>query len=290
MTRPSKTAFLAGAATAAAMLLAALPAAAAETIAYSYDARGRLVQVARSTSGTATTTSYGFDKADNRLSKTVSGGTPPPPAGPTLSVADASGPEGGDIVFTVTKTGSAAASTYWHFGDISAAWGSDYVLGGSGFLEWGPNETTKTITATALNDSVAEPSETFRIYLYNSSGAAIAREGIGTITGPSAPPTLSVADAAGPEGSNLVFTVTKTGSGAASAYWHFGDISASYQSDYLPEGSGFLEWGPNETTKTITVAALNDSITEPAETFRVFLYNPSGAAIAREGIGTISGP
>lgn len=59
---------------------AAAPAAAAETIAYSYDARGRLVQVARSgTVNNGVVTTYAHDKADNRVTKTTSGSPNPPP-------------------------------------------------------------------------------------------------------------------------------------------------------------------------------------------------------------------
>ncbi len=47
------------------------PALAAETISYSYDARGRLVQVQR-TGPVNKTTAYQLDKADNRLVKTTS--------------------------------------------------------------------------------------------------------------------------------------------------------------------------------------------------------------------------
>jgi hypothetical protein len=66
---------------AAALLLGgAAPAGAAETIAYSYDARGRLVQVARSgTVNNGVATSYQFDKADNRTGKTTTGSPNPPP-------------------------------------------------------------------------------------------------------------------------------------------------------------------------------------------------------------------
>ncbi|HEY7811312.1 MAG TPA: RHS repeat domain-containing protein [Allosphingosinicella sp.] len=67
---------LLGACVAAAAVAAALPAFAAETISYSYDARGRLVEVKRVTSGSGapapSTTSYQFDKADNRTAKTIS--------------------------------------------------------------------------------------------------------------------------------------------------------------------------------------------------------------------------
>jgi hypothetical protein len=67
---------LAGAAVAAVPALAM----AAETIAYSYDARGRLIRVERS-GATANTvfTNYSYDKADNRTVKTTSGSPNPGP-------------------------------------------------------------------------------------------------------------------------------------------------------------------------------------------------------------------
>lgn len=47
---------------------------AAETIAYRYDARGRLVKVERSGNvNNGVNTSYGYDKANNRTNRTVSG-------------------------------------------------------------------------------------------------------------------------------------------------------------------------------------------------------------------------
>ncbi len=53
---------------------------ASETITYSYDARGRLVTVARSgTINNGVVTSYTNDKADNRTVKTTSGSPNPPP-------------------------------------------------------------------------------------------------------------------------------------------------------------------------------------------------------------------
>lgn len=47
---------------------------ASETISYSYDARGRLKQVSHSGSvNNGVTTTYGYDKANNRTSKTTTG-------------------------------------------------------------------------------------------------------------------------------------------------------------------------------------------------------------------------
>jgi len=63
-------ALLAGAAVAAVPALAI----AAETIAYRYDARGRLVRVERSGSvNNNVATNYSYDKADNRTGKTTTG-------------------------------------------------------------------------------------------------------------------------------------------------------------------------------------------------------------------------
>jgi uncharacterized protein RhaS with RHS repeats len=67
---------LAGAAVAAVPALAI----AAETIAYRYDARGRLVAVERSgTVNNNVNTSYSYDKADNRTGKTTTGSSNPGP-------------------------------------------------------------------------------------------------------------------------------------------------------------------------------------------------------------------
>ena len=54
-----------------ALLLTSSAAAAAETIRYTYDARGRLITVARTGGPVPATTRYVFDRADNRSRKTT---------------------------------------------------------------------------------------------------------------------------------------------------------------------------------------------------------------------------
>ncbi len=62
------------------LLLPGAAAYASETITYSYDARGRLVQVVRTgTVNNGVTTTYQIDKADNRTNKTTTGSPNPPP-------------------------------------------------------------------------------------------------------------------------------------------------------------------------------------------------------------------
>lgn len=61
-------------------LFLSVPASAAETITYTYDARGRLKLAQRTgTVNNGVTTSYTIDKADNRTNKTTTGSPNPPP-------------------------------------------------------------------------------------------------------------------------------------------------------------------------------------------------------------------
>ena len=69
-----KTEILAAAGIALAALAAVAAANASETLNYVYDARGRLVRVQHSGSVNANVlTNYGYDKADNRTLKNVTG-------------------------------------------------------------------------------------------------------------------------------------------------------------------------------------------------------------------------
>jgi YD repeat-containing protein len=73
MARTDKVMFALVAATAAAVAMAG------ETISYSYDARGRLVQVKHGgTVNNNVVANYSYDKADNRTAVNVASPNPPP--------------------------------------------------------------------------------------------------------------------------------------------------------------------------------------------------------------------
>ncbi len=131
---------------------------ASETISYTYDALGRLVQVARSGNvNNGVFESYTYDRANNRTNVTVSG----VPAPPSFSINDVSTTEGSNLTFTVTKAGTTNDSfdVNWTTANGTATAGADYTAG-SGTLTFASTDTAKTITIGTIDDTTSESSET----------------------------------------------------------------------------------------------------------------------------------
>ncbi len=85
------------------------------------------------------------------------------------------------------------------------------------------------------------------------------------------------------------FTVSLSSTSAApvTVSYAIANGTAVAGSDFV-SASGTLTFAPGETTKTILVRTVDDSVGEPAETFTVNLSSPTGAAIADgQAVGTI---
>jgi chitinase len=82
----------------------------------------------------------------------------------------------------------------------------------------------------------------------------------------------------------FTITLSAASSQAISVAFSTADGTALAGSDYLAN-SGTLTFAPGETTKTIAISVLADSLVESTETFRVLLANASNATIA-VGTGT----
>jgi len=166
----------------------AASASASETITYTYDALGRLTQVARSGAvNNGISESYSYDPANNRTNVTVSG----VPAPPSFSINDVSVTEGGNLVFTVTKAGTTASSFSVNYASANgtAIAGSDYAST-SGTLTFAATDTTKPVTVTTTDDTTTESAETVLVNLSGATGGATISDaqGVGTIIDNDAPP------------------------------------------------------------------------------------------------------
>ena len=230
-----------------------------------------------------------------RVAVDVSGDAPPPPEEdlPRLSIADAATvTEGGEAVFTVrlSDTSSETVTVRYATVDDTAVAGSDYTRT-TGTLRFDPNERTDTIRVPILQDSTAEPSESFTVELSNPNRATVS-DGTGAVTIEADPMTeLRISDAAPvAEGNDAVFTVSLSppSSQVVTVEYRTVDGTAGAGSDYSTT-SETLRFDPLETTKTIQVPVLTDSMSEPSEDFEVELRNPSRATLDdARGVGTIA--
>lgn len=107
------------------------------------------------------------------------------------------------------------------------------------------------------------------------------------------PPTISINDVAVFEGNagsaNAVFTVTLSAASVATVTVDFttANGSAAAPVDYTTT-PGTLTFASGQTSKTISVPVIGDTLFEPDETFFVNLANPVNATISRaQGVGTI---
>ncbi len=209
---------------------------------------------------------------------------------PLLSVSDTSVAEGGNLVFTVTRSGdvSAAVGVNYATSNGTATAGSDYTAS-SGALSFAASETTKTVIVATTNDSTPESSETVLLTLSSPTGGAVIVDGsaTGTITDNDQPVDISVADASVTEGGNLSFTVTlsQASSGAVTVGYGTSNGSATAGSDYTA-ASGTVSFAAGETSKSVTVATTDDSTVEAAETVILTLSAPTGNASILDGTAT----
>ena len=164
-----------------AALLCFTPASASETISYTYDTSGHLVQVSRTNGvNNGIKSCFAFDSADNRTMSAVA--TAGCPIG--FSIDSVSATEGGSLVFTVTKSGTATTAVTVNYACASetATINTDFTCA-SGQLSFQTTDTSKTITVATTQDTTVESNETFKVTLSSPSGGAVLADpqGIGTI-------------------------------------------------------------------------------------------------------------
>ncbi len=220
---------------------------------------------------------------------------------PTLTIDDPSKVEGnsGNSQLQFTLTMSAASTTPvtvdFNTSNGTANAGEDFVAN-SGAITFAAGETTKTITIDIIGDTAFESAESFTVNLTNPAGATITKAaGTGTITNDDAQgPGFSVDNPIVAEGdsgtTNVTFTVTLSQALTTQATVNYATANGTALSpaDYTST-SGTLTFAAGETSKTVTVAIVGDTLDEVDETVRLLLTNPTGAAIADgEGVATIT--
>ena len=215
---------------------------------------------------------------------------------PTISIADSTIPNENGVVRTTTVTLSAASektiTVDYATADGTATAANDYISA-TGTLSFAPNETSKTVDFTIVQDSLDEVDETFNIGLSNPTNATIAdATGIVTITDDEGTPTLSVAHVTTSDetATNLVATITLSGVSSQTVTVNYATATgtATAGADYT-SASGTLTFNAGDTSKTVNIPILADTTDEENETFTFTLSSALNATISSSsGVGTMT--
>ncbi len=212
----------------------------------------------------------------------------------TISDATADEPDSGTSKMTFTVTLAPASQRTVHIdyatADGTATAGSDYTAAG-GTLTFAPGgPTTQQVTVEVMGDTVNEDNETLLVNLVGPSGALVADpQGHGTIVDKNAPPSLAIDDVVTAEGDGAFFTVTLAGATLRTV-----TVVAETAGGTATSGIDFqarrsvLTFAPGEKTKTFSVSVLDDTESEPQETFAVDIHDATNATITKSrGTATI---
>jgi hypothetical protein len=256
-----------------------------ETVTYAYDARGRLVSVSRSGSvNNGVQAAYTYDKADNRTNVTVCA------AGITLLAGQSMASPDGRFVLSMQTDGNLVlygpdGPTWW----TGTNGGSDrrmvmqpdgnlVVYNGANQALWASNTSGNPGSTLSLqNDG--------NLVIVSCAGAPI-----WTSNTVYQQPSFAINDASATEGGTLVFTVTRSGASGAARNVNFATANgtAAAGSDYAAV-SGTLPFAAGETSKQVSVATIDDAVSESSEQFSVILSDATGTATISDatGVGTI---
>ena len=197
-----------------------------------------------------------------------------------VSVSERTGSMTFDVV--LDKAYTEEINVDWATSDQTATAGSDYTSG-SGTLTFAVDDTRKTITVAINNDALlGEADETFQVTLSNLRPTGKVQFGKATATGTiinASTILASIEDAtADEEAGSMTFNVVldKAYTEEINIDWKTTDDRAGTLGDYT-SSSGTLTFAVGDTSKTFTVALVDDNTWEADEPFDVHLSNPRPA-------------
>jgi Calx-beta domain/Right handed beta helix region len=206
--------------------------------------------------------------------------------------------QGGLATVTVSRTLGSVASGTVDFAASSgtATAGSDFTET-SGTLTFGPGETIKSFTVAILDDALDEDGETINLTLSNPTGFTLSGRTtaiVRIIGADDPPPTISIDDVTVAEGdvglTDAKFKLNLSAASGRSLNVRFGIIggTADPDIDYQQPFGVIVNFNPGETTKTVTVRIIADTLAESNETLLATLSLPNHVDIVdNTAIGTI---
>ncbi|MFN3361796.1 MAG: beta strand repeat-containing protein, partial [Pseudanabaenaceae cyanobacterium] len=204
------------------------------------------------------------------------------------------------FAFTISldKTANVPVTVSYLTNDGTATAGSDY-MDNDGVVTFAPGQSLATVFVTAIDDTSAEPDETFTVALQNITGPGnnqgmLAAPSIatGTIVNDDVSQVsilgLSLAEGTS-SNTNFVFTLSldATNSLPITVTFSTMDVSASAGTDYTAISGQVVTILPTTQVLPVTVTVSGDSIPEANETFLVQIDGTNGMPGTTVATGTI---
>jgi len=172
--------------------------------------------------------------------------------------------------------------------------GVDYQSA-NGTLTFIAGQISKTFQISIIDDTIAESDETVKIKLFNLKNARLgdqAEAELDIIDNDHSEPSVyfnpvlySVAENI--NAASLNVTLSKATPDTVTVEYYTSNFTAQSGGDYQ-SASGILTFYPNETSKNISIAILNDTVYEGNESFFVTLRNPSKAHLGLRFKSTVT--
>ncbi len=214
---------------------------------------------------------------------------------PSISIADAviiegnSGTSNASVTLTLSNPSSSTVTVDWATSANTATALSDFTTSNA-TVTFNAGETSKTITAPITGDTIVEGNESFFVDLTNPANANIVdAQSEVTIVDDDGSPSLTISDLAVSESTGpatLTVLLAPASDQTVTVNWSTVDLTASGVDDYA-QGGATLTFAPGDTSQTISVAIVGDSLTETSETFGILLGSPSNASVA-DGQATVT--
>nr|CRH06297.1 Putative protein involve in cell communication. Containing ten Calx-beta domains [Candidatus Magnetococcus massalia] len=223
------------------------------------------------TSSSASSTAYIKDTVQQAYSYSITSST---------SSSSSAVEEGGEITFTISRSGSGESSTVYLSTSHDSTSDSDLTSLSNSLLTFAAYETEKTVTVTTLQDGSTEDTESFTLGLYKSISDSSAEV---TATGyikdlPLPVYSYTISSAAGSsstavaEGEEITFTITRSGSGSATTVYLSTEEASAGSADYVALDKQAVTFAANQTVATVEIQTLQDWWLEANEYFTLNLY------------------
>ncbi|MDF5707960.1 MAG: PA14 domain-containing protein [Nostoc sp. S4] len=205
----------------------------------------------------------------------------------TLKQSPTSVNEGdGSVTVTVLRSGDLSGTSSIKYATLAntATPGDDYGNGAEemgGTLTFAPGETSKQVAIRIIDDSLAEPNESFSIAIDQPEGATLGLDrtlGITIIDNDSQGLTFTQPAVNENDGTATVTVTRGNASAAASVDYTTVDGTAKAGSDYVAK-AGSLSFAAGETSKTISITIKDDNVTEADEAFTLKFSNAVGVSL-----------